>query len=88
MLPPFPHGGVKHERITAHRTAMQRQKSLRAFEEDPEVRVLVLNMKMAGVGINLQTANHVFLIDPPHNFSLEKQAIGRCHRLGQGREVY
>lgn len=32
--------------------------------------------------------NHVFLIDPANSLTLERQAVGRCHRIGQGREVH
>lgn len=33
------------------------------------------------------TANNVFLVDPWWNPEVEKQAIGRVHRFGQGNNV-
>lgn len=39
------------------------------------------------MGINLTSANHVFLLESFLNPSLEKQAIGRVHRMGQQRPV-
>ncbi len=39
------------------------------------------------MGINLTQANRVFLLEPAMNPSLEAQAIGRVHRLGQTRKV-
>jgi SNF2 family DNA or RNA helicase len=43
--------------------------------------------RAGAVGINLTQANRVFLLEPCFNPALEKQAIGRVHRLGQKREV-
>ncbi|KAJ7808116.1 SNF2 family N-terminal domain-containing protein [Mycena olivaceomarginata] len=40
-----------------------------------------------GVGLNLNVANHVFLIDPWWQPSMERQAIDRVNRIGQTREV-
>jgi hypothetical protein len=43
--------------------------------------------RSGAVGINLTQANRVFLLEPAMNPSLEAQAIGRVHRLGQTRNV-
>jgi SNF2 family DNA or RNA helicase len=45
------------------------------------------NPRSGAVGINLTQANRVFLMEPGFNPSLELQAIGRVHRLGQKRSV-
>lgn len=47
----------------------------------------VLCKRAGNCGINLTQANRVFLMEPNFNPALEKQAIGRVHRLGQKREV-
>lgn len=38
-------------------------------------------------GINLTSANYVFLLEPSMNPALEDQAIGRAWRMGQARPV-
>jgi SNF2 family DNA or RNA helicase len=47
----------------------------------------VLLDRAGAVGINLTQANRVFLMEPCFNPALERQAIGRVHRLGQKRNV-
>eukprot|EP00662_Eupelagonemidae_sp_cell21_P049919 gene49919-59187_t len=66
----------------------KRQRALEAFETDPEVVVFLLSIQVGAVGLNLTTANHIFIIDPPNNLTLERQAVARCWRMGQGREVH
>jgi SNF2 family DNA or RNA helicase len=40
----------------------QRQEVLETFATDPSVHVLLLSMRAAGVGLNIVSANHVFLM--------------------------
>mmetsp|Transcript_28934 Transcript_28934/g.25554 ORF Transcript_28934/g.25554 Transcript_28934/m.25554 type:complete len:93 (+) Transcript_28934:1-279(+) len=49
--------------------------------------VLLISSKCVSVGLNLQCANHIIFLDPQTNVSLDKQAIGRCWRLGQTKKV-
>ena len=44
-------------------------------------------MKAASLGLNLNCASRVILTDPWWNAAIEDQAIDRCHRIGQTREV-
>lgn len=64
-----------------------RNDSLVAFNTDPSMRVILISLKAGGEGLNLQVANHVFLLDPWWNPACEMQAIQRAHRIGQTREV-
>ena len=45
-------------------------------------------MRSGSVGINLTSANHVFLLEQALNPALEEQAIRRPCRMGQQREVH
>ena len=47
----------------------------------------IFSLKAGGVGINLTSADYVFLYDPWWNPAVEQQAIDRVHRIGQDRPV-
>merc|ERR1719482_1966305 len=64
-----------------------RTDALVAFNSDPSLKVILISLKAGGEGLNLQVANHVFLLDPWWNPACEMQAIQRAHRIGQTREV-
>ena len=65
----------------------QRAANLRAFREDPSVTVILMSLKSGGEGLNLQTANRVFVLEPWWNPAVEMQAVMRAHRIGQTRPV-
>merc|ERR1719198_1871977 len=68
-------------------TMQARDDALKAFNSDPSMRVILISLKAGGEGLNLQIANHVFLLDPWWNPACELQAIQRAHRIGQTKEV-
>lgn len=61
----------------------QRDATIIKFRENPEHRVLVLSLRAGGQGLNLQDASYVFHFDRWWNPSVERQAEGRSHRIGQ-----
>ncbi len=64
----------------------KRKGLLKRFKEDPDCR-LFLSTDAGGVGLNLQHANAVVILDQPWNPAVLEQRIGRVHRLGQDRPV-
>ena len=48
---------------------------------------LLLSLTLGGVGLNLNCANHMILMDPAWNPSTEDQCFDRIHRLGQTKDV-
>jgi len=58
------------------------------FNENEDYRVFLLSLKAGGVGLNLATADYVFLVDPWWNPAAESQAIDRAHRIGQENHVF
>jgi SNF2 family DNA or RNA helicase len=64
-----------------------RDKSMRVFREDPTIVVMLVSIGAGGLGLNLTTANKVFMMEPQFNPAAEAQAVDRVHRLGQDREV-
>ena len=68
------HGGIARE---------ARKAAIAAFNDDPEVRVLVAN-DAAGEGVNLQRGAHLMVnYDLPWNPNRLEQRFGRIHRIGQ-----
>merc|ERR1711994_43656 len=66
----------------------KRKKALEQFESDPNVSVFVLSVRSGAVGLTLTAANHVFMLEPPFNPALHRQAINRVYRLGQKKKVH
>jgi len=50
-------------------------------------RVLILSLRVGGLGLNLQEASYVFHLDRWWNPALERQAEDRTHRMGQTVKV-
>jgi len=57
------------------------------FQSSAEKHVFLLQIKAGGVGLNLTSADYVFIIDPWWNPAVEEQAINRTHRIGQNKKV-
>lgn len=53
-----------------------------------DIKVLIMNIESAACGLNLQKFNHIFFTSIHWNPSMELQAIGRAHRIGQEKTVY
>lgn len=51
-------------------------------------KILLINLRAGGCGLNLVEANHVILMEPYWNDSEQQQAINRVYRLGQCKEVF
>lgn len=57
------------------------------FQDNEDVRVFLISLKAGGTGLNLTEADYVFLVDPWWNPAVENQAIDRCYRIGQKKNV-
>jgi hypothetical protein len=64
-----------------------RQAVIEEFQNNPEVRVFLISLKAGGTGLNLTEADYVYLVDPWWNPAVENQAIDRCHRIGQDKNI-
>jgi superfamily II DNA or RNA helicase len=65
-----------------------RQARVEQFQNDPDAKLFLISLKAGGLGLNLQAAEYVYLLDPWWNPAVEAQAIDRAHRIGQKREVF
>lgn len=65
-----------------------RQAVVNEFENSKERQVFLISLKAGGVGLNLTSANYVFILDPWWNPASEAQAVDRTHRIGQNKKVF
>ena len=65
-----------------------RQARVEQFQSEPDVKLFLISLKAGGLGLNLQAAEYVYLLDPWWNPAVEAQAIDRAHRIGQTRQVF
>ncbi len=76
----------KYSLLTGQTT--NRKKVIEQFQNDPDNRIFLISLKAGGVGLNLTSADYVFIIDPWWNPASENQAINRAHRIGQDKHVF
>jgi len=68
--------------------AKERKNVVASFQENADYRVMLISLKAGGVGLNLTSADYVYLVDPWWNPATEQQAIDRTHRIGQTQKVF
>jgi SNF2 family DNA or RNA helicase len=64
----------------------QRDRQVQAFQAGA-LKVLALQIDVAGLGLNLQAASHVVFAELPWTDAAYRQAIARAHRAGQQQHV-
>jgi len=64
-----------------------RQSRVENFQNEKDVRIFLISTKAGGTGLNLTEADYVFIVDPWWNPAVENQAIDRCYRIGQKKQV-
>lgn len=80
--------GVSSAKLTGSMPIQSRSNIIISFQTDPSLKVLLISLKAGGEGLNLQAADHIFVMDPWWNPASELQAIQRAHRIGQTRPVF
>ena len=76
--------GIGYTMLTG--STERRDEVVREFEGGG-VSVFLISIKAGGTGLNLTSADYVFIIDPWWNPAVEEQAIARAHRIGQKNSV-
>ncbi|MBU2770123.1 DEAD/DEAH box helicase [Acidithiobacillus caldus] len=74
-------------RLTGKENRKQREAAVHRFQNDPECRWFIGNIKAAGVGLNLTAATYVFFVSRPWTPADQTQAEDRAYRIGQDRRV-
>ena len=71
-------GDMKHE---------DRRTELHKFKNKESCRILLATVHCCGTGLNIVEANHVFFVDRWFNPTVHDQAMDRCYRIGQEKDV-
>jgi SNF2 family DNA or RNA helicase len=79
--------GITFTRLDGKMSRTARGAALDSFRDDPSIHVILVSITAGGLGLNLTTANKVYVMEPQYNPAAEAQAVDRVHRLGQKREV-
>ncbi|KAH6670657.1 P-loop containing nucleoside triphosphate hydrolase protein [Halenospora varia] len=80
--------GMLYIRIDGSLTVEQRRRVIHQFNTVPDTRILLLSYGSGSVGLNLEAATHVHLLEPHWNPMIEAQAAARVDRLDQMKDVY
>ncbi|KAL6651979.1 hypothetical protein ACP70R_010904 [Stipagrostis hirtigluma subsp. patula] len=78
---------IQFRRLDGSMSLNIREKAVKEFNTDPEVRVMLMSLKAGNLGLNMVAACHVIMLDPWWNPYAEDQAVDRAHRIGQTRPV-
>lgn len=79
---------IEHLRLDGTMTLSARSATMRSFQSNPHIKIILASKTATGVGLNLTAANHVLIVDPWWNPAIEEQAVHRCYRIGQKKEVF
>jgi superfamily II DNA or RNA helicase len=78
--------GIGYAMLTG--STRERDKVIRNFRNNADLKVFLISLKAGGVGLNLTEADYVFILDPWWNPASEIQALSRAHRIGQEKRVF
>jgi SNF2 family DNA or RNA helicase len=79
--------GIVYEYLDGQTDQKKRELKVKKFQSDEGCRVFLISLKAGGVGLNLTEADYVYIVDPWWNPAVENQAIDRCYRMGQKKNV-
>ena len=73
--------------VTGRDSAINKQASVDAFQNNPNVQLIICSIKAAGVGLTLTASSSVAFIELPWTFCDCAQCEDRAHRIGQKSNV-
>ncbi|KAJ2928568.1 hypothetical protein H1R20_g8517, partial [Candolleomyces eurysporus] len=79
---------IKYVQYDGRMSLKERDDALNTIANDGECRVMLISLKVGGIGLNITACNHIIIFDPRWNLYVEKQAIARAYRRGQTRDVH
>jgi hypothetical protein len=79
---------IKHEIYAKSLAANLKSEYVVRFNEEPQDRVLIMDVRHASHGLNISSASRIYFVNPVCRPDIEAQAIKRAHRIGQTRKVF
>ncbi|KAH8583601.1 Swr1p like SWI SNF3 family ATpase with a HSA domain at the N-terminus [Cryptosporidium sp. chipmunk genotype I] len=79
--------GYNYLRLDGNTKVDDRQKLVNRFNRDQRIYLFISSTRSGGVGLNLTGADTVIFYDSDWNPAMDRQAMDRCHRIGQTRDV-
>ncbi|THV01686.1 hypothetical protein K435DRAFT_817999 [Dendrothele bispora CBS 962.96] len=89
LIEPFlKNQGIRFVRYDGAMSLREREKSIEYIQKDENIKVILISFLAGNTGLNLTACNHVILVEPWWNPSLEDQASDRVYRFGQQKDVH
>jgi len=77
----------KYQRIDGDTEIASREQLCKDFNKDKSIFCCLLTTKVGGFGLNLTGADRAIILDPDWNPANDNQAVDRCYRIGQKKDV-
>ncbi|XP_052180082.1 uncharacterized protein LOC127793271 isoform X4 [Diospyros lotus] len=79
--------GIGFVRIDGNTQPRDRQSAVLSFQSSKEVKIAIIGIMAASVGLDFSSAQHVVFLELPRDPSRLRQAEDRAHRRGQTKAV-
>jgi SNF2 family DNA or RNA helicase len=79
---------LPYYKLTGSTSKEKRAQYVEEFQVTDKATVFLISLKAGGTGLNLTSADYVFIVDPWWNPAAEAQARDRSHRIGQKQRVF
>lgn len=73
--------------VNGRMSSEEKQKAIDGFQNNPDIKLIVCNIKAAGVGITLTASSRVAFVEYPWTYADCAQCEDRAHRIGQKNNV-
>ncbi|OHF01341.1 hypothetical protein CORC01_03374 [Colletotrichum orchidophilum] len=78
---------VRHLIYASKLTYDRKMEYVDTFNHDPKIRVILMDLSQAAIGLDMRAASRIYFINPVLNPQIQAQAIGRARRISQQKPV-